>query len=258
VIEIIANPFYDDFMSLCAEARTSIKLCAPYVKATVMSDLLNVRRNGVVASLVTRISLQDYHSKVSDLEPLHDILKNGGLVFNCSNLHAKVYIFDDRKCIVTSANLTIAGLKRNAECGLLTDDATIVNSALEFYDEVIWGEDVGKITQRIVAEISKLLENISPMPKIKYPQIDLSNYADSNLTAISDRLSGWKKDVFLSLGQFGESFTSAEVNVMAQQLKDRYPQNNNREAKIRQVLQQLRDLGLVEFTSPGIYRKLWG
>ncbi|WP_242971631.1 hypothetical protein [Acetivibrio saccincola] len=26
---------------------------------------------------------------------------------------------------------------------------------------------------------------------------------------------------------------------------------------MRQILQQLRDIGLIEFTSPGIYKRLW-
>ena len=59
------------------------------------------------------------------------------------------------------------------------------------------------------------------------------------------------------LENFKETFTSAEVAVMADRIKSEYPDNHNREAKIRQVLQQLRDLGLIEFTSPGVYKKLW-
>ena len=39
------------------------------------------------------------------------------------------------------------------------------------------------------------------------------------------------------------------------QLKARHPRNNNVEAKIRQQLQFLRDKGLIEFISPGVYRK---
>jgi len=148
-------------------------------------------------------------------------------------------------------------LRRNAECGVLTDDAAIVRSALEFFDSITIREDVGRISGRKLVEISNLLESIPPAPHIEYPRLDLSVSADRNVSAISDNLSGWKRDVFISLGQFEGSFTSIEVNAMAQQLRAKHPQNNNCEAKVRQVLQQLRDLGLVEFSSPGVYRKLW-
>jgi type II restriction enzyme len=87
--------------------------------------------------------------------------------------------------------------------------------------------------------------------------MDISVIPDENLNAVSEGLSGWKRDVFLTLGQFDETFKTAEVSIIAQQLGDKYPYNNYREAKVRQVLQQLRDLGLVEFTSPGVYRRLW-
>jgi len=257
MIDMITNPFYDNFMWLCKKSQRSIKLCAPYIKAAVFTDLFSKKRNGVSVDLITKVNLRDYHSNISDLEAMRQTLKNGGRVFNCSNLHAKIYLFDESRCIITSANLTVSGLKNNAECGLFTDDATIVKSALEFYNSVKIREDVGKITEREIGKISELLQIIQPAPLIEYPRLDLSATTDRSLSAISNSLSGWKKDVFLSLGQFGESFTSTEVSVMAQQLQGRYPRNNNREAKIRQVLQQLRDFGLVEFSSPGVYRKLW-
>jgi len=257
MIRIITNPFYDDFMLLCAESQKTIKLCAPYVKSEVFTDLLDAKRNSVSIELITKVNLRDYHNKVSDLDAIRQTLLNGGNVFNCSNLHAKVYVFDDSQCVITSANLTSSGFRRNAECGLLTDDAVIVSLSLAFYNSMVVREDVGKITKRKLDEISELLEKIPPVPHIEYPRLELSMSPDRSLSAISDGLSGWKRDVFISLGQFGESFTSIEVSTMAQQLRTKYPHNNNREAKIRQVLQQLRDLGLVEFSSPGVYRKLW-
>ncbi|MGL4950131.1 MAG: hypothetical protein ACRC5M_07085 [Anaeroplasmataceae bacterium] len=40
-------------------------------------------------------------------------------------------------------------------------------------------------------------------------------------------------------------------------LKEKHPKNNNIEAKIRQILQQLRDQGLIKFVSSGKYIKLY-
>ena len=258
MLEVITNPIYEKFMLLCANTKKSIKLCAPYIKADVFSDLLDAKNDTASIDLITKINLRDYHNKVSDLDAVRQTLHNGGNVYNCSNLHAKVYIFDDSQCIITSANLSASGFKRNAECGLLTDDMTIVNSSLEFYNNVMIREDVGKINGKKLDEISNLLEKIPPAPRIEYPRLDLSKITiDRNLSAISNNLSGWKREVFISLGQFDEIFTTADVSIIAQQLQEKYPRNNNREAKVRQILQQLRDLGLVEFSAPGIYKKLW-
>lgn len=39
-------------------------------------------------------------------------------------------------------------------------------------------------------------------------------------------------------------------------LSTKYPLNKNVRPKIRQQLQILRDMGIIEFTQPGIYRKI--
>jgi hypothetical protein len=41
------------------------------------------------------------------------------------------------------------------------------------------------------------------------------------------------------------------------QLQKKHPRNKNIEAKIRQQLQELGDLGLIDFMGSGYYRKLW-
>ena len=254
---IISMPFYEQFIQLCTETRSCMKICAPYVKVDIFAEMLEVKRKNVSLDLITKVSLRNFHNKSSDLGVLQKTIECGGNIFNCSNLHAKVYVFDDSKCIITSANLTSSGLKRNIECGLLTDDDAIVSSAVKFCENIMTKEDVGKITDAMINDISKLLIKIPLAPRIEYPRLDLTASVDNNLSIISKNLHGWKRDVFLSLSQFDETFSSAEVSMMAQQLHAKYPRNNNREAKIRQVLQQLRDLGLVEFSSPGVYKKLW-
>jgi phosphatidylserine/phosphatidylglycerophosphate/cardiolipin synthase-like enzyme len=257
MIKLIMNPCYDELLSLSAAARRSVKLCAPYVKANIVADIFNIMQSNVSVDLITKVNLKDYHSKASDVDALRQALRIGGRVFNCSNLHAKVYIFDGSNCVITSGNLTTSGFKVNEECGVLTDEAMIVSSAESFFSAIINRDDVGRISESNVSEIERLLSMLPPVRHIEYPGLDLHATADGNLLAIAENLSGWKREVFLALGQFSETFTSSEVSVMASQLRDKYPGNNNREAKIRQILQQLRDLGLIEFSSPGVYKRLW-
>ncbi|MCL2285294.1 MAG: phospholipase D-like domain-containing protein [Firmicutes bacterium] len=255
--KLITNKFYNSMISLCESSEKSIKLCAPYIKNEIMEDIIRVKQKNTSFDIITKVNLRDFHVKASDLDAIQQIITTGGNAFNCSNLHAKLYIFDDSQCIVTSANLTSNGLKNNMECGVITNDAGIVSSALGYYDYIIAREDVTKITERIIREMASLLKRLPPVPRVQYPSPDLSVIPDKNVLAITQGLSGWKKDVFILLGSFDEIFTSSEVRLMAHQLQMKYPRNNNREAKVRQILQQLRDLGLVEFSEPGVYRKLW-
>lgn len=103
-----------------------------------------------------------------------------------------------------------------------------------------------------------MLETIPLVNETSSPYYDLSTTYNSDINGIVETLSGWQQHVFILLNTLQKNeFSTQEVKFIADQLKTIYPKNNNRQAKIRQILQQLRDLGLVEFTSPGNYRILW-
>lgn len=67
---------------------------------------------------------------------------------------------------------------------------------------------------------------------------------------------GWIFDVLNCINQISsKDFSLREVYSFVGFLSAKHPQNNNIEAKIRQQLQMLRDLGFVEFLGKGNYRK---
>lgn len=66
---------------------------------------------------------------------------------------------------------------------------------------------------------------------------------------------GWLFDVLQCTEKLSSTFTLEQMYSFVDQLKARHPRNNNVEAKIRQQLQMLRDKGLIEFLTPGVYRK---
>ena len=66
---------------------------------------------------------------------------------------------------------------------------------------------------------------------------------------------GWTLDVLNVVRALGrEEFTLAQVYARGEELQRLHPQNRYVEAKIRQQLQRLRDLGFVEFVGRGEYR----
>jgi HKD family nuclease len=70
---------------------------------------------------------------VCDLEAFEFLLDAGAEVrVMRSELHAKVYIADSATAIVTSANLTEAGLERNLECGLLIEGQAVQSIVQNF------------------------------------------------------------------------------------------------------------------------------
>ena len=261
MIKIVSHPFHQEFMTKCATSLESIKLCAPFVKGNIIEEIYaNISKN-VSLSLITNINLQSFHKKYSDISAVAQTIENDGAVYNCTTLHAKIYIFDDKYCFISSANLTSSGLNRNIECGIITDDYKLVGEAVEIYSHIIQNECVGKISRKSIDELSNILFKLPKPQTIQYPYFDLSATYSGDILPIAEKFKGWKKSVFIEINNLcSDEFSTSEVSVFAEKLKGEYPNNPNvehRKAKIRQVLQQLRDLGLVEFTSPGKYKRLW-
>lgn len=72
-------------------------------------------------------------------------------------------------------------------------------------------------------------------------------------------LKGWNQIIYsLIRSKFKEKFTLKEIYAYVPEFKKVYPANFHIEAKIRQILQQLRDKKLLRFTDKGVYYILYG
>lgn len=68
---------------------------------------------------------------------------------------------------------------------------------------------------------------------------------------------GWLMDILNCVNNIPtEQFSLAMVYTFTDYLSSKHPQNHNVQAKIRQQLQMLRDLGFIEFLGKGQYRKI--
>ena len=72
----------------------------------------------------------------------------------CPRVHFKMLVFDFKEVYIGSANLTGAGIgmkgedKRNFEAGMRTDDSTIVEQAMNQFDDVWIGKFCKKCKRR--------------------------------------------------------------------------------------------------------------
>ena len=76
----------------------------------------------------------------------------------------------------------------------------------------------------------------------------------SELENIEQR--GWVLDVMSCVNRLPCEFTLRDVYRFADLLKSKHPANHNINAKIRQQLQVLRDMGVIRFLGDGHYRRL--
>ncbi len=260
MVNILNCAIYDEFMKLVENTNNEIRLCAPFIKTSIVNDILTYKKRDTNISTITNVKLMSFYRKVLDVDALSKILSSNGELFNYPMLHAKIYIFDDSKLIITSANLTEAGLKKNKEYGIISDDKDLIKSANNDFNIMCSDEITGKIRLKHLEDIQKIIESVPKETRIELPRYEIENEEVYSYSIIesSQKLMGWKKDIYDIIIKFTDNhFILKDFENYLPYLKTLYPQNNNVEAKIRQVLQQLRDIGLVKFEGNGNYMRLF-
>jgi HKD family nuclease len=108
------------FKQLLAESKSSVMIISPFVTMRAYHLLRPYLENRQLScKLITRLNLNDFVSGVSNPKALCELAGVGAEVKSLRGLHAKVYLFDDKWAVVTSANMTAGGLKNRHEWGLL-------------------------------------------------------------------------------------------------------------------------------------------
>ena len=103
------------------EGAGDLLIISPFVSYDAVKILVPYLRDSLKCRLLTRWNEVDFWNGASDLEALDLLMHLKVDVKSLQNLHAKVYVFDCQKAILTSANFTVGGLRRNLEWGLLLE-----------------------------------------------------------------------------------------------------------------------------------------
>lgn len=263
MFEIIKSPWENTFLDLLREAKTNVYLASPFIKAQTASLISENIRRGVDFRYINSFKLAYFHTGASDLEALRIFSKKKCRQKSVHNLHAKLFIFDNA-AIITSGNLTPGGLRNNLEYGVLIRDE-MVGEIRRDYLTIFDNDEYPKITINVIKKAEDILLSI---PQEKRKQIRISDRGlfeenigdrfDGGTDSIISSLSPWEKDVFECLMEIkSDVFSLQEVYSFEKRLRHLHPDNHHVKAKIRQQLQNLRKSGIVQFVTPGIYKKLW-
>lgn len=264
---IVTTPTYD-WLADCAKAcKSQALISSPYVNGGILG-LTSLIPEKVSRTLITRTDLRDFAVGASNLDTLCTLAEGGMSIRTLSRLHAKVYIFDDSTALITSANATYSGLNRNLECGIGTDDSVVVKQLTR---SLFAG--LGSDTPPYPMGVSELQALREPLRAIKanLPKQPLrddstihetddavdAEFSIPDKDALLDGFNGWQRLTLRGVldmpeGGFGidELYGACEPVASIE-----YPNNRNVQAKLRQQLQMLRDLGLVEFVERGQYKR---
>lgn len=96
--------------ALFRNAKERVEIIAPFIKAQALETLLDVVPSDIQLRCVTRWLPREIAAGVSDPEILDVLEERGNFTLTLvDNLHAKIYIADD-KCLAGSSNVTLSGL----------------------------------------------------------------------------------------------------------------------------------------------------
>lgn len=131
---IVDNNWDHKFHEYSNLAQEESMIISPFLGVTTIMNLLG--DNPRQAKVITRFNLDDMVQGASDIKAFEYFLQKDVLVKGIKRLHSKVYIFGANKVIVTSANLTRAGLCSNVECGVVSDDPQFLHSAINYFNNL--------------------------------------------------------------------------------------------------------------------------
>lgn len=257
MLSIIKTPSYNNFFDLVKESKENIYLCAPFIKKDVVNKILENKKEDIEMVVITSSNISNFLCGSLDISAIKELINNGVTVRNYQNLHAKIYIFDRKKVLITSANLTNNALYKNYEYGILINDNVITDKIYDDYVEMINHEECGAFNVKLLDRLDKIKRKINKNPIVN---IDFENdtIIIEEINILVEKMTSWQKDLFEIINKFdNDLFNMQEVYSYKDILKIKHPNNNNIEAKIRQMLQQLRDMGFIKFVNRGCYKRLW-
>lgn len=135
--QMLTSPWGAQFDALLAHASKSLVLCSPYVGRGACDRVVKRAAAGLAPgfelTFLTDLSRDNMLSGATDVSAIISVVNAFPLtsVRFLPSLHAKVYVADDNRAIVTSGNLTASGLFRNFEYGVFFDDAGVVKTIRE-------------------------------------------------------------------------------------------------------------------------------
>ncbi len=163
MVKLLTELAINDVNELLNNAKDSVKIVCPFLgHGTSIQLASTMNRNQINTKIITRFSRHDFYCKASSLLGLKALADSGATIKAVSNLHTKLYIFDEKYIILGSSNFTRGGLVTNIELNvLIVDEKLITNRAIDYFNELDTSvEDEFLITPAIINEEIRMLDSL--------------------------------------------------------------------------------------------------
>jgi HKD family nuclease len=157
MLNLITEKWNDEF-NVELKKTECLRIISPFITDNIIRNIL-AQYEGSKIKVITRFNLNDFHSGVSSISALNRLVDRGAEIFGIHNLHSKVYIFDTRSAIITSANLTTKAFYNNFEFGIKTTEKDSLNKTIDYFN---WLRKIGgkKLNQNQIHIWEDLLKKV--------------------------------------------------------------------------------------------------
>jgi len=262
-------------LNSCIETSERIRFAIAFVKSSgylLIKDSLEefLRKDGIASILVgvdfntsDPKTIRELHH-MSQKHRFFEFLCFRGNIQQIATYHPKLYLFDQKNeiasAIIGSSNLTSGGLKNNIEVNIKItsgyDDEIFSDLSATFLQMKLLGGKF-KPNDEYIDQYEELYRLVRKGKIIhNRPQFKKLRELESSLPRPEiqrEDLVGWMKLVYEHLpeGEFSAVYLYQFVGIF----KQKYPDNRHIRAKIRQQLQFLRNVGLLEYPSRDVWIK---
>ena len=171
--KFIHSKWLSCFLTLSEKLNSELLIISPFIQLKAIKKLLT--GNKIKIRVITRFNLSNFYENVSDLRAIKYLLDKGAQIKGIKNLHSKVYIFDSRNAIVTSANLTHTALTRNHEYGILTSERDEIEE-LSNYFSGLWDKGGSILTKQEYNSWVNEIDNIHKFGGKPSKKVQLNDY----------------------------------------------------------------------------------
>ena len=155
-VELINRPWRSSLAELVASASESILIAAPYIKEREAEWLCGFLQPGIEIHTLARVDSIAVSNESLDIAALRRLAtaSRKARLTALPNLHAKVFVADQKAAIVTSGNLTRGGLDANIEYGVALREPDLARRVRE--DMLSFAKLGSPVSVRKIARLARL------------------------------------------------------------------------------------------------------
>jgi hypothetical protein len=131
-VRLVDGGWWKELEAALAGDASTVRIASPFVKHGAVEKLLSEAPSSL--RVLTRFNLDHFREGVSDISALRRLVELGARVRGVQRLHAKLYLFDGNHAIITSANMTESGLRKNHELGVVAEEGALPRRCVAYFD----------------------------------------------------------------------------------------------------------------------------